>query len=417
MSGTPLEEFTQLLASQGPAWMTSPEEMINEMVLRTYTWPRIKAGKSMEDMVQGGDQIQDMIYLDLKSAYQRINPNVSLDYDNFQTGTIWRVDWSFACNHVGWTDQEVDLNKENFTGTYRAQKYKTVIRQKHQNLWTDTCNKIDAEFWAKPNADLMEVTSPTAPRVPYSIPVFINELSDASNPTATGVTGLPSVTAADWSASASTVMGINPASKTKWQNQRESYTFSTSTALTAAGIFAPMSKLKYKVAFDRLPKHPEYSEKRTQPHVIITNLAGMANYEYALRTNQDTFRGVGMTSGQDPDYDKPTFNGIPLDYIAALDTAEIFPTGALEVLSTWDSTANVTHAGSYGYAGPRYFFLNGDYLKMVVHSDHFLKLTSPFRPSNQPFSIAQVLDFWNNFICRSRMRQGILYPSADTTNA
>lgn len=416
MAGTPLEEFTQLLDSTGPAWLTEKDERVNEMVLRTYTLPRIAKGKSMQDMVQGGDEIQDMIYMDLKSNWQRINPNVSLDYDNFQTGTIWNVKWAFATANVGWTDQEIDLNKEKFTGSYRAQVYKKVIRQKHQNLWTDVCNSMDAEFWAQPNADLMEVSSPTDPRVPYSIPVFVNELSDASNPTATGVTGLPSRTAADWSSSASTIMGINPATKTKWQNQRQSYTFDGTTAVGAAGLFAPMSKLMYKCSFDRLPKRPEYSDKTTSPHVIITNLAGIANYEHALRLNQDTFRGVGKTSGQDPDYDKPTFRGVPLDYISALDTAAIYPTGASEALSTFDDDTNNTNTGSTGFVGPRYTFLNGEYLNLVIHDNHFLKLSSPFRPSNQPFSVVQVLSLWNNFLCRSRMRQGQLYPGANITS-
>lgn len=418
MSGTPLEEFTQLLASQGPAWMTEQNEMVNEMVLRTYTLPRIMKGKSMEDTVDGGDQIQDMIYMDLKSGWERIDPNVSLDYDNFQTGTIWTVPWTFACNKVSYTMQETDLNKDKYTGKYRTQAYKKVIRQKHQNMWTDTCNQVDAEFWASPNAELMELTSttPNAPRIPYSLPVFINEMSDASDPTATGVTGLPSRIAADWSTFTSNVMGIPPATKTKWQNQRQSYTFDPTTAVGAAEIFAPMSKLMYKVSFDRLPKHPEFSDKRTSPHVILTNLAGMANYEHALRLNQDTFRGIGKTSGQDPDYDKPTFRGIPLDYISALDTALIYPTGASEALSTWNDDTNNTNTGSTGFVGPRYTYVNGEYFKFVMHSDHFFKLYDPFIPSNQPFTIVQVMDLWNNFICRSRMRQGQLYPGENITS-
>jgi hypothetical protein len=374
----------------------------------------------MEEMLDGGDSITDMIYMDLKSGWERIDPNASLDYDNFQTGTIWTVQWSFACNKVSWTEQEADLNKDKFTGKYRTQAYKKVIRQKYQNLWTDTCNKVDGEFWAQPKADLMEIAATSDVRVPYSIPVFINENSDASNPTATGVTGLPSPVAADWSTFSSNVMGIPPATKTKWQNQREAYVSANFTvAATAAVIFAPMSKLMFKVSFDRLPKHPEYSDKRTSPHVILTNLQGMANYENALRLNQDRFLGVGKQSGQDPDYNKPTFGGIPLDYIAALDTAAIYPTGSnTGAYGAWDLDSNATHTGGVGYTGPRYYFVNGEYFKFVAHSDHFFRLSEPFKPSNQPFTIVQVMDLYNNIICRSRQRQGILYPTTtDTVNA
>jgi len=418
MAGTALEEFTQLLAAQGPAWRTGPEKIINEGVKRTYTWPRLVKGKDMEEMIDGGDVITDTIFFDVKSSFQRYSPNASFDYDNFQVGTTWTVPWAFATANISITKHELGLNKSKHTGKYRTQRYKKVLRQKHQNLWTDVCNSIDSEFWAAPNANLMEVSAPTGSRIPYSIPVFVNENSDASNPTATGVNGLPSPVAAEWSTNAATVMGINPATKTKWQNQRESYNFAATSAVLAAGIFPAMTKLKFKCSFDRLPKREEYSDKTTSPHVILTNLEGISNYEVALRLNQDEFRGVGKMSGQDPNYDKPTFGGIPLDYISELDTAAIYPTGSTAGgFGTYDDGTNTTNTGGVGFVGPRYTWINGEYMKLVMHDENYMELGDPFTPSAQPFTRVQVMDMWNNFLATSRMRHGQLYPAANITSA
>ena len=419
MSGQPLDEFTTLMQSQGPAWMRGPENMVNEGVLRNYTWARIQAGKSMLETVQGGDEIQDRIYFDVNSTFDRYNPNVRLSYDQAQPGVNWTVPWAFAYAYMSWTKQDLGLNKGVHSANYRAHKYKSVMYQKHQELWTDVCNSIDSEMWALPNRGLMEDTSTTGggARQPYSIPVFINEYDDGL------ITGGQTGAANDAGGLAwSTVMGIDATTQAKWRPQREAYDADFDAAATAANLFAPMTKLWYSLHFDRLPKKPEYSDKTTSPHVILCSLVGIGAYEYALQTNQDTFRGVGKQSGQDPAYDKPTFRSIPLDYIQALDSYAGYPTGGvsgalgIEPDVTNDATSGNTNDDGVetGHSGPRYYFVNGEYLKFVVHSENYAVMTPVITPSDQPFSRVQVMDLWNNMICRSRQRQGILYPSAPT---
>jgi len=403
MSGQPLDEFTTLMQSQGPAWMRGPENMVNEGVLRNYTWARIQAGKSMLETVQGGDEIQDRIYFDVNSTFDRYNPNVRLSYDQAQPGVNWTVPWAFAYAYMSWTKQDLGLNKGVHSANYRAHKYKSVMYQKHQELWTDVCNSIDAEMWAVPNTGLMEATSTTggAARQPYSIPAFVNENTN----------GLIPANIDAGSTLWTTVQGINPSTQAKWVPQQETYDADFNAADTAAKIFTAFTKMWFSLHFDQLPKKPEYSDKTTSPHVILTSLTGIGNYEYALQTNQDTFRGVGKQSGQDPAYDKPTFRNIPVDYIQALDTLAAYPTGSGAVAST-----ELDESGTNN-SGPRYYFINGEYLKFVVHSENYAVMTPVITPSDQPFSRVQVMDLWNNMICRSRQRQGIVYPGADTTNA
>lgn len=398
MSGSPLDEFTTLMASQGPAWASGAEKLVNDAIPNTFTLPRIMSGKNMLEYVQGGDQITDTIFLSEKSTWQRYNPNVEITRKNPQTGTTWTVPWAFGTAHMSWTKQEIGLNKDTSTKKFRAQRYKAVMYQKHQNLQTDICKNWESEMWAVPNHDLMESATPSGPRQPLSIPCGITE----------STAGIPLGSAGTAWGGAATVQNINVTNNPNWDNQRETYGIGTPdfrVAIEAAEIFAPMSRLVHKLRFDRLPKGAQYSDKTSSPHVILCSLLGISSYENALRLNQDTFRGIGKMSGQDPDYNNPTFRNIPLDYIAELDTAALYATTAGTSLATETTTPDLV--------GPRYYFINGEYLNFVVHSENYLVLEEPIRPSGQPFTRVQDVDCWNNLIFRSRKRHGILSPAVD----
>lgn len=404
------------MESQGPAWASSADKLVNEAAKRVYTLTRITAHKSIYEYVQGGDSIKDRIFLDVKSTWQRYNPNVKIDYQMLQTGQEWTVPWAFGTAHVSWTKHEVGLNKDTMTAKFRAQRYKAVMHQKYQNLYTDICNNIEEEMWAVPSSTLMEATTLPAGGVrrPASIPMIVNEFAS-------------SLHSGDGTGAFTTVQQINPttAGNEKWVPQGETYGASFDTAANAAKIFAPMSKLARKMRFDKLPKGPQYSDPTSRPHVWMCSSQGLANYEFALQSNQDQFRGIGKMSGQDPDYNAPTFRGIPFEYIESLDTAAIYPTGASNALSTELDTSNTPgtaglDGNTIGFAGPRYYLMNFEYWNYVVHSEYYMDMGTPFKleQAGQPFSYAQVVDCWNNLLVRSRRRgAGLLFPSADVTSA
>ncbi len=417
MAGTPLDEFTTLMASQGPAWARGPEVIVNDVVKNTYTLNRFVTGKNVMEMVQGGDQITDTIFLDAKSTFQRYNPNVEFTYQNPQTGTTWTVPWAFAAAHMSWTKHELGLNKDTTTKKYRAQRYKSVMWQKHQNLKTDISNSLEEEIWAQPDQVNMESSSPTSPRVPYSIPVFINEFAN----------GLPHTTVDVSGATWTTVMGIDPtvAGNEAWKPLQVGYAVTNYTsASNVAPLFQALSAAFHKTSFDRLPYGSEYSDARTTPNFFATSLNGLTNFETALRVSQDLFSGMGKVGGQDPDYPGPKFRGKPLVYISELDTATIHSDGTNAVAEESASGVSGSHISlTYGSVGSNiksavtgggvssfYYAVSGLYMKCVVHSENYLVLTDPITPSKQPFSRVQVADIWNNFICRSRRRHAIVVP-------
>ncbi len=396
-----LDEFTTVLAATGPAWATGAYDVVNEVSLNTYTLPHLLANKTAEETVQGGDQITDMIYLDLKPTYTRREVNPTVSYQNPQTGTIWRVPWSFAMAHVAWTKEEVGLNKETYTTKYRAQKYKDVIWLKYQNLWTDVCNGMEAEFWAPPDYGTMEADTVVGNiRVPYSIPTFVNQYPN----------GVPTL---GWTGS--NIMGIDAAANVKWRPQQVSYNTKAGSEGTdnLFYLFDAFAKMRQQVGFDKLPRHSEYAEGKTMPQAIFCSDWGERLYQRGLMENQDLFSGYGGEVRNDPAYPGPAYYGIPLVRLSTLNTATLYPgdTG-------YTAYQDEQFTTGIAIAGPRYYWINGEYLKLVVHSENYASLSAPFIPSAQPFSVVRVMDLWNNNICRSRRRHGIVYPvTTDVTKA
>ncbi len=321
-----------------------------------------------------------------------------------------------------------------------------ISAQKWQNLYTGLYNTLDTEDWAAPDATTMEVTTANS-LAPYSWPVFCNEfflgLPGQESDGAGTNTALGSYPNGAWT----TVMNIDPGTSVaaatetdnKWSGQRLDYSFagSGSTTPNTTEIFNRMSRLYHECTFDSLPSSTQYSEKKSSPAFIATQLQGIINFEDAVRSNQDYFRG--MASGQDPAYPGPSFMGIALERISKTETAAIYPTaGTAGQLGTYADTTNdaavtdmlTVNSGEdpfaaspnttmFGKSGPRYSFFNLAYLRCLWHANHYIKPKPGWvTPSNRPWERIKIITILNNNVCTSRLRQGQLYPlgSGTTTN-
>ena len=99
---------------------------------------------------------------------------------------------------------------------------------------------------------------------------------------------------------------------------------------------------------------------------------------------------------------KPQYAGIDVEYVSSLGTMAAYAGGnGLEDDST--------------ILGPRYYFVNANYLKFVYHTTRYMYSHPTMRHPNQPFTTVKPVDSWYNFICRSRQRQGVIFPSATVT--
>ncbi len=368
MAGTALEEFTDFVATTGPTYLKSAEDVVNEAVKNNYLLSACLANDAKES-IQGGESIKDVILFEDNGSFSTYKPNATFSPGNPQVTDTISVPWRFAKFEYTYTDQEVMLNggSSQLNRKAKFQQYKKLKRIKEQAAWTSGLNGMEDLITAAPSTSEMETTSGSDP---YSLFAFISE--DTTNYHPSG-----------WS----TIQGVDPAAESRWRNQVSTYDH-TSPLDNSDGIITSFDDMIEDVKFEPPQTRREYFENPTLNKCkILTSKQGVTLYKQALRANND--RLVGGTSPQDPDYTNPVYSGIPVKKVDNLSTAAVY-------------TSAVEAAGE-----PRYYWVNFNYLKLILHADrHFVK-KGPMVHPNQPFSYVCYFDVWFNLFCRSRQRHGV----------
>jgi hypothetical protein len=391
--GSVISVFDDFMESTESAYLTSPNEVINEVVRNTYALGYMLKSGDQAITLQSGKSIKWLSQMvDAQTAHFYL-PDDNETPSQPQTMTDFEVGWRFFRDNMAWNNETITLNASGMDPNGRRTQIVGLKRQLEQAMWTSKFNKMEDALFSTPNQADME-TAGTA-KVPYSLGVWNNELTNTIP-----YTGLGSTTA--WG----TVAGKNPASFSRFRNQRATYNGASTGAVvgsTAPHLFTAFRRMLNQTGFDRLPEKPEYSQKKSMPTRILTSLSyGTVQYEFALQSNNDWLRYAG---GQDPAYPNPTFQGIPIEGIAALDTAVMYPTGSGGIYAAENDTAGTNNAG------PRYHFLNFEYLKPVFHTEMYLYRHPVMTHPNQPSTHVMYVDTYYNIVCTSRQRQGIVYPA------
>ena len=383
-----LSTFSDFVDTTGPSFLTSATDVVNEACKNNYLLRRFLRGKGPSETVQGGSTIKDTIMFTDASTFQYYEPNETFTWSNPQVLTNWEIRWRFAVDHMAYTDQEVELNAgSNMSRDARHQSYKSLKRSKEQRLWTSMLNGMEDGLFTVPSSSDMEDAGGTKP---YSLPSFINE--DAAGSYQSGF---------------DTVQGIDSTSQTKWVPQQmlgatangtRKIGYVGTTTNLATNIISKMDEMWDDVRFVPPPSHEEYFDNpELNAMFIACSRAGSRIYTQLLRSSQDTF--VSSTR-QDPAYMRPQFAGIDVEAVAALDD-----------YAGYEGQYTEGENGSTN-RGPRYYFINANYMKFVFHTERYLHMHPTMRHPNQPFTTIVPVDCWYNFVCRSRQRQGILGPGS-----
>lgn len=397
MAGSALSVFNDFMKATDSAVLTSPDHITNEAVKNNYLLRRFMKGRGPEEVLQGGKTIKDQIMFDEDSTFEYYQPNATFTWQNPQVLEEWEIQWRFCVDHMSWTDHEIELNAGGgLSSKARHAVYKRLRKVKEQRLWTSLINGVDNALFAAPEADAMEAAGGTKP---YSIPAFINEASS----------GLYVGSGGTWS----TKQGIDPTApgKTKWQPKQATYAVGTpgtvSTHDNSAGILAAFDNMYLSVKFSAPPTKQEYFENdNLYRQFIACSKKGITDYGAILRLQQDRF----AVSPQDPAFIKPTYAGIELEYVADLDTAALYRDGDNNSNHAEGSTYAVASGGAPAY-GPRYYWINANYMKPVFHTKRYMHRHDVMTHPNQPFTHVQPVDCWMNLVCQSMQRQGIVSPA------
>lgn len=439
-----IQTFNDFMTATGPSYLTSADQVINEAVKNTYAFSRLLKGKSAEQTIQGGTEIRDVIMFDDSRTYDHYQPNDTFTWRNPQVTDYVRAPWRFHIDHMSWTDAEVELNTGETSASTKV-AYKRLKRIKEQRMWTSMLNGFEEDLWAVPSVTQMEDETG---RLPYSLPYFLSEIGQQFGGVL-GLRGTAPYTAT--SNSATTVMRISPFSENRWTNILQLYrnsasginpsnanfgdisnpslsantqfnqnNASASTAIDVTNLFSAFDLMMMRLKYEAPATRQQYFENDVlNRQMILSSRAGVQQYRNALRLSNDT-----LVSYQDAAYASPAYAGIDVTYCSDLDTAAIYPAvtgGIANTLAGYNSAANAngawtnavfdTESGANTVTkGPRYYFVNGNYLTPIFHSKRYFKQHEVLRHPNQPFTYVQPVDCWSNLFCNSRQRHGIVCP-------
>jgi len=78
------------------------------------------------------------------------------------------------------------------------------------------------------------------------------------------------------------------------------------------------------------------------------------------------------------------------------------------------SAASSATSADVKFRGPRYLFINANYLCPVVHGERYFYMDKVARHPNVPDTWVQPTTIWYNYKLLSRQRHGIISPSNNT---
>jgi hypothetical protein len=388
MAGTALQNFTDFVKFTGPAYYSSPDKFLNEAVKTTYAFSKFLKGKGADKVMQGGENIKDDVMFDEARTFQNYQPNQEFTWTQPQVASELSIEWRFSIDHMSWTDHEITLNiNSGFSKEYAKVQYKKLRKKIEQRMWTSIINGLEEKLWqgVTTTAGLSSQMESDSGSEQYSILSLITE-NTTDYHAANG----------SWS----TIMGIDPASESKWRNQVSTYDYDDpdDTDGDRDGLIDKFDEMLTSTGFIPPDFHKEHFEgsgvDHGSQHIFCSN-AGLNLYKRLLRDSNDT-----LVRKQDASYGSPQFDGIPLSRVAQLGS----------VSHTWNTNTTAGTETAYTTDGYRYLWIDTKYFTPIFHSERYFFKKDPFFLEKQPYTWVCPVDIWWNLFCHSRQRQGIVAP-------
>lgn len=387
MAGQVLAQFADFVRSTGSAVVKSPSAMpVNLAGQRTYLWPKMFANNGFP--VGGGQDIRRKVAWRDNGSYEQYLPGAAHSWQNPQRLDDVVAQWRFSMAHMAWVDQEFLLNDRVAYGTENAifEQFVNMRDAKEMLAYTAISNGMESALFAAPDKTRMEGTATTADS-PYSIWAFVNEHANGLFPSYT--------TGGAWT----TVEGIDPtAANVNGNFTPQQVTYSTAQQDVTTNLVSGLDELFMLCEFEAPERFAQYFEDPKLNNLKIrTSRMGRRAYTTLLRGGQDRF----VAGNQDASYPDPQFHGVPVSYAAAMDTAAVYANAGATALTT-EALADIK--------GPRFLFLNCNYLYPVFHKARYFEKGKVSEDHSVPDTHVMPVTTWWNLVCWSRKHQGILSP-------
>ena len=387
MAGIPLSAFLDFAEGTTSTYVNGPMGLVMEAAKNTYWFGRLIQGqRSKKKMISGGANIRQSIIFQDSGTLETYLPGANHEWRNPQRLKKMQVEWRYTMAHMAWVEQEILNNEIVQYGDDEARfcEFVNIRNEKEAICWAAIWNGLENLLWQVPFPADMEAADGTEP---FSIPAFINE----------DTTGLFNPRT---SAAFTTIETIDPAAASvagKFQPQVVRYT--SDAANNPGNIISKMDEMSESLTFEQPPTMSQYWEDpRYNKQMIVTTRQGRTIYKQLLRQGQDHF----VAGPQDPAYPDPQYYGIPVQRASTLEGLALYNSGASTLASE----------GAAADRGPRFYFLNAEYLYPVFHARRYFYKYDVTKHHNVPDTWVLPIAVWYNPICTSRQRQGILSPTS-----
>lgn len=395
--------YTDFAKDTGPFIYSSPTEMINDAMRQKTMFKWLMKGRKASDVVQGGQYIQDVIMLRDKATAENYTPGDPGTPQQPQVQTTQTEYWRWSRDHMAWQDEVVELNAGQLSNKARFQRYKDYKRQLNQQFWTSYLGFMDSKFWATPhgsaNYAAMEGATGTEQK---SILSFITENNTTYAPI--GWTNIHGVAA----------------NTTNYTNQIRRYDYNDLRDANKRnnGLLDAFQRMHNDLMWQAPGMHDEYfTESDGRRCGIFTSKFGHALACKVLREENQLLRKGPRDN--DPGIEGPQFLGAEIEFHPDLDTVLAYPVNGTyyaEMSSSLGTSWSYTNSTTHDYArGPRFYFLDWNYLRAWFNDEFYFKMGDPITHMNTPGTYAVwARTAWNLF-CRSRKRLGVVGPGASSS--
>lgn len=398
MAGLSMQAFLDYVVDTGPVFLSDDDTIINNVSRRSFIMGKLLRGSPASKVLQGGDKIQEVLYLNAARTYQQIGRNSDINRVNPQKDVLMSLDWRFAHDQLVWDEAEYMLQAG---ANPTKAKYKDMNYSKQQRTWESIIDGFETGLWYPPASTPTETTTYDEMEGSNgwrwnSIPVFVNEQDGSTGGFNDG-----------WK----TIEGVNLSTYPNWRCKKSTYdaTDIMDRDDDGDGLFDGLDDLSLETGYQRPGFKDEFfepddhyiggKEKRSTPTILCTSKAGVKQIMRAHRLSNDS-----LITPQDAAYPLPKWNDIAIYDVQALDDAALYRNAAdTAFVSETDATVNKP--------GPRYYMLNTNYLKVIFHSEKYFKMAEPIRLQNKIGMYAIDIEVWGNLLCTSLRHQGILSPA------
>lgn len=390
-----LNAFLDFLVDSGPVFASGEDSIINNVSRRSFLMGKLLRGSPASKVIQGGDKIQETLYLNANRTYQQIGRNANINRVNPQKDVLMSLDWKFAHDQLVY--DEVEYRLQLGAGV----KYKDMAYSKKQRTWESVIDGYETGLWAPPATTPTETTTfanmeGAGGTQWYSIPVFVNEQDGSTGGFNDGWT---------------TIENVNLTANPNWRCKRSTYSASDPLDLggTGTGVFDGLDDLSIETGYQQPGFKDEYFEpdnhytdenpKKSTPDLLCTSKTGMKQIMRAHRHSNES-----LITPQDAAYPRPKWNGMAICDVSALDLAALYR-------NTADTAFVGETAATVNKTGARYYKLNTNYLRTIFHSEKYFSMWDPIRLQNKVGVFAIDIEVWGNILCTSLRQQGLLSPA------